>query len=193
MTGHAHLGLVKSSDFTNVFLFPLPQGKKLLAGLVLSSSVGDPQLACQYACVLPPFKNHSLSPGRGLPRRLLGKTSNLPFCNGFSPVHLGNGNQGSRFTHVFVVSLPHLECELHKRQGVCRFCLLPDLACLEECLAGNRHSVNTCSVNEDPVHPQKDPQECDARPTGYWLIWRALGKTSPGFEYQSFPLVFMCP
>ena len=107
MTGHARLGLVKSPDFTNVFLFPLPQGKKLLAGLVLSSSVGDPQLACQYACVPPPFKNHSLSPSRGLPRRLHGKTSNLPFCNGFSPVHLGNGNQGGRFTHVFVVSLPH--------------------------------------------------------------------------------------
>lgn len=33
----------------------------------------------------------------------------------------------------------------------------------------------------------------DARLTGYWPIWRALGKTSPRLEYQSSPLVVMCP
>ena len=107
MTGHAHLGLVKSPDFTNVFLFPSHKARSCLLAWFCQALLEAPQLACPCACIPPPFQSHSLSPGRGLPRRLHGKTNNLPFCNDFSPVHLRNGNQGGRFTHVFVVSLPH--------------------------------------------------------------------------------------
>lgn len=69
----------------------------------------------------------------------------------FFPESLSSSNPLIKLCIVFCIicsPVPPIRCRLSEVRDLCLFCSLMSPMCLEQCLACNRHSTNTCWVNE---------------------------------------------